>query len=344
MSTRVLIVDDSATMRAILQTMLGKEGDIDVVGTAANAMEARERIKELNPDVITLDIEMPGMNGLDFLAKIMALRPTPVIIVSGHTGRGAEITMEALQIGAFDCYEKPTGHDGQLLAGDGGVLAQTIRLAARHGARQVSTVIQRAAHGASLASNAATPEKSKRLIAIGASTGGVEALAKLLAQWPANCPPTLIVQHISGSLAAALARRLDTISPAHVSLAESDCFLEPGCVYLAPGNDRHLVVRGRARLISKLVTNDPVSGHRPSVDMLFNSVATVVQGGATGILLTGMGEDGARGLLAMRKAGAETIAQDEATSIVYGMPRAASELGAANRILPISRVAEAVFA
>lgn len=344
MSTRVLIVDDSATMRAILKTMLGKEADISVVGTAANAAEARERIKELNPDVITLDIEMPGMNGLEFLAKIMALRPTPVIIVSGRTGRGAEVTMEALQIGAFDCYEKPSGHDGHLLAGDGGVLAHSIRLAARHGARQPTTIVQRAAAGATAESNAAGKGHAKRLIAIGASTGGVEALTKLLAQWPANCPPTLIVQHISGALAKALARRLNTISPAQVTLAESDCFLKPGHVYIAPGNERHLVVRGRSRLLSQLTVADPVSGHRPSVDVLFESVASVVQGDATGILLTGMGEDGARGLLAMRKAGAETIAQDEATSIVYGMPRAACELGAANKILPINRVAEAVFA
>lgn len=344
MSTRVLIVDDSATMRAILQTMLGKESDIVVVGSAANAAEARARIKELNPDVITLDIEMPGMNGLEFLAKIMALRPTPVVIVSGHTMRGADTTMEALQIGAFDCYEKPSGHDGNLLAGDGGVLAQTIRLAARHGVRKPTTVVRRSALGANAASTSAGPENLKRLIAIGASTGGVEALAKLLAQWPANCPPTLIVQHISGALAKALARRLNTISPAHVTLAESDCYLEPGNVYIAPGNDRHMVVRGGARLISKLIAADPVCGHRPSVDVLFESVATAVQGAATGILLTGMGEDGARGLLAMRKAGAETIAQDEATSIVYGMPRAANEIGAANQILPINRVAEAVFA
>ena len=344
MSTRVLIVDDSATMRAILQTMLGKESDIVVVGTAANAAEARARIKELNPDVITLDIEMPGMNGLEFLAKIMALRPTPVIIVSGHTVRGAETTMEALQIGAFDCYEKPSGHNGQLLAGDGGVLAQTIRLAARHGIRQPTAVGRRTALGAHVTSPPTGQDNAKKLIAIGASTGGVEALAKLLAQWPANCPPTLIVQHISGALAKALARRLNTLSPAHVALAESDRFLEPGHVYIAPGNDRHMVVRGRARLVSKLIPSDPVTGHRPSVDVLFESVASVVQAAATGILLTGMGEDGARGLLAMRKAGAETIAQDEATSVVYGMPRAASELGAANQILPINRVAEAVFA
>lgn len=344
MSTRVLIVDDSATMRAILKTVLGKEDDIEVIGTASNAAEARTLIKELNPDVITLDIEMPGMNGLEFLAKIMSLRPTPVIIVSGHTGKGADITMQALELGAFDCYEKPDGHQGQMLAGDGGVLAHTVRLAARHGVRRPTNIVKRAAQGALEAANTNSVKGATRLIAIGASTGGVEALSKLLTQWPANCPPTLIVQHISGALGHALARRLDSISPATVALAESDMFLQPGHVYLAPGNERHLAVRGKARLLTKLVAADPVSGHRPSVDVLFDSVAQTCPGAATGILLTGMGEDGARGLLAMRKAGCETIAQDEATSIVYGMPRVALELGAAGRILPIGRVAEAVFA
>lgn len=344
MSVRVLIVDDSATMRAILRTLLSKEDDLEVVGVAADAAEARTLIKQLNPDVITLDIEMPGMNGLDFLAKIMALRPTPVIIVSGHTGRGADVTMQALQIGAFDCYAKPDGHDGKLLSGDGGILAHTIRLAARHGVRRDNAVIKRAAIEANAAANHAQPSNAKRLIAIGASTGGVEALTKLLAQWPQNCPPTVIVQHISGALASALARRLDTISPATVMLAESDHFLEPGHVYLAPGNERHLVMRGRDRLVSKLIEAEPISGHRPSVDVLFNSVANIAPGAATGILLTGMGEDGARGLLAMRSAGCETIAQDEATSIVYGMPRVAFEMGAVDRVLPIGRVAEAVFA
>lgn len=344
MSTRVLIVDDSATMRAILKTLLGKEEDIQVVGTAANAAEARALIKELNPDVITLDIEMPGMNGLDFLEKIMSLRPTPVIIVSGHTGKGADVTMQALELGAFDCYEKPDGHQGQLLAGDGGVLAHTVRLAARHGVRKHASVVRRAAQGALDASSSNGQAATSKVIAIGASTGGVEALSKLLSQWPENCPPTVIVQHISGALAKALSRRLDTICPAKVALAESDQFLQTGHVYLAPGNERHLVVRGRSRLMSKLIVADPVSGHRPSVDALFDSVANIAPGAATGILLTGMGEDGARGLLAMRQAGCETIAQDEATSVVYGMPRVAYEIGAAARVLPISKVAQTVFA
>lgn len=344
MTARVLIVDDSPTMRAILKTVLSKETDIEVVGTAANAAEARALIKELNPDVITLDIEMPGMNGLDFLAKIMALRPTPVIIVSGHTGRGADVTMHALQLGAFDCYEKPTGQHGNLLAGDGGILAQTVRLAARHGIRKETNVVSRAATGIQAAMDNPAAQSEMRLIAIGASTGGVEALSRLLTQWPKTCPPTLIVQHISGVLTPALARRLDSISPAKVMLAESDRFLEPGHVYLAPGNEQHLEVRGKNRILSKLVTADPVSGHRPSVDVLFKSVAKVVPGAAKGILLTGMGDDGARGLLAMRKTGCETFAQDEATSVVYGMPRVAYELGAVQQVVPINRVVEAVFA
>lgn len=344
MTARVLIVDDSPTMRAILKTVLSKETDIEVVGTAANAAEARAMIKELNPDVITLDIEMPGMNGLDFLAKIMELRPTPVIIVSGHTGRGADVTMHALQLGAFDCYEKPTGQHGNLLAGDGGVLAHTVRLAARHGIRKETSVVSRAAKGIMAAMDNPAAQAEMRLIAIGASTGGVEALSKLLAHWPKTCPPTLIVQHISGALAPALAQRLDGLSPAKVMLAESDRFLEPGHVYLAPGNEQHLEVRGKTRLLSKLVRADPVSGHRPSVDVLFKSVAKVVPGAAKGILLTGMGDDGARGLLAMRKTGCETFAQDEATSVVYGMPRVAYELGAVQQVVPINRVVEAVFA
>lgn len=342
--TRVLIVDDSATMRAILKTVLGKEEDIQVVGTAADAAQARSMIKELNPDVITLDIEMPGMNGLDFLDKIMTLRPTPVIIVSGHTAKGADVTMQALQLGAFDCYEKPDGMNGNLLAGDGGVLAHTVRLAARHGVRPHQAVVSRAARGVHAVLQHNHPQGETKVIAIGASTGGVEALTKLLTQWPSNCPPTVIVQHISGALAAALTRRLDGISPATVMLAESDRYLETGHVYIAPGNERHLEVRGKSRLISKLVHAEPVSGHRPSVDVLFESVARIAPGAATGILLTGMGEDGARGLLAMRKAGCETIAQDEATSVVYGMPRVAYELGAAEHVLPINRVVQAVFA
>lgn len=344
MKIRTLIVDDSPTMRAILAKLLGSESDIEIIGAAANAAEARTMIRELDPDVITLDVEMPGMNGLEFLKKIMMLKPKPVIIVSSHTGHGADITMRALQAGAFDCYDKSSDGNGNLLTGDNGILARIVRLAARHGVnRNAQPVIAQAAADATAASQS-DDKAETRVIAIGASTGGVEALTRLLAQWPKDCPPTLIVQHISGALAGALALRLNRISPANVALAEPDIFLQPGHVYLAPGNERHLVVRGRDRLIMKLIEADPISGHRPSIDALFESIAKTAPSAATGVILTGMGEDGARGLLAMRNAGCTTIAQDEASSVIYGMPRVANEIGAAQRVVSIAKITEAVFA
>lgn len=212
MKIRTLIVDDSPTMRAILAKLLGSERDIEIVGAAADAAEARTMIRELDPDVITLDIEMPGMNGLEFLEKIMTLKPKPVIIVSSHTGHGADVTMRALQAGAFDCYDKSADGAGNLLAGDNGVLARIVRLAARHGVQQVRqpVIAQAAANVQAAATNRNKTET--RIIGIGASTGGVEALSRLLTHWPEDCPPTLIVQHISGALAGtggSVARRLD---------------------------------------------------------------------------------------------------------------------------------------
>jgi two-component system, chemotaxis family, protein-glutamate methylesterase/glutaminase len=345
MAIRTLVVDDSPTMRAILTAVLGKEDDIEVVGAAKDAMDARGMIRELDPDVITLDIEMPGMNGLDFLEKIMTLKPKPVIVVSGLTAKGADATMRALEIGAFDCYAKPEGFGGNPLAGDNGMLAQLIRLAARHGVKPVRSYVSPLPQGTEpmVAPRCLGQRRPPRVIAIGSSTGGVEALSRLLQDWPADCPPTLIVQHINGSFAEAMARRLDTLCKATVVPAESDTFLQPGHVYVAPGSDRHLVVRGTERLMARLIDQTPEMGHRPSVDILFKSVVDVVPGEATGILLTGMGEDGARGLLKMRHSRCCTIAQDEATSTVYGMPRAARDMGAADHILAIDKIAGAVF-
>lgn len=329
MSIRTLVVDDSPTMRALLSSQLSRDSEIQLVGAAADASEARSMIRQHDPDVITLDIEMPGMNGLDFLEKIMTLRPKPVIIVSSLTAKGAEATIQALELGAFECYAKPD------IANDNGRLADLVRLAARHGVR---------AHDHHQAPRVVTNrKKATQLIAIGASTGGVEALSQILQSWPADCPPTMIVQHIAGSFSDALVRNLDNLCPAQVVAAESDVYLKPGHVYVAPGNTRHLVVRGGERLKSRLLALPPETGHRPSVDMLFASVAEAVPGAAVGILLTGMGEDGARGLLAMRQAGCTTIAQDRATSTVYGMPRVAVEMGAAQHVLAIDDVAEKVF-
>jgi len=334
MTIRVLIIDDSPTMRAILMSRLSGEPDIAVIGTAANAAEGRELIKQFNPDVVTLDIEMPGMNGLDFLEKIMTLRPTPVIIVSGSTQEGNEVTARALALGAVDCYAKGD-RSGGLLLDDHGRLATLIRQASQvkfHNRWPVmsSTTAQRqiaTRHGA-------------KLIAIGSSTGGVEALQVLLSEFPENCPPTVIVQHVNPRFAPAITRTLDLASPAKVQLAEPDMPLKTGNVYLAPGGDRHLSVGGPSALYARLRVGDPVSGHIPSVDVLFHSVAEIVGARAVGILLTGMGSDGAKGLLALAKAGAHTIAQDEATCTVFGMPRAAISLGAANVVSPITRIAQ----
>ncbi|MBB6123491.1 protein-glutamate methylesterase/protein-glutamine glutaminase [Sphingobium subterraneum] len=345
MTTRVLIVDDSATMRALLSRLLGSEPDIEVIGTAADAMEARGMIRELNPDVVTLDIEMPGMNGLEFLDKIMRLRPMPVVIVSGVTKRNCETTIRALELGAVDCYAKPDGSVNALLENDGGDLARMVRSAGRIGrwrapeALQQQDRVQRQTIAVSTVNGVGT-----RLIAIGASTGGVEALHHLLPAFPENCPPTLIVQHISAAFAPAMADRLNQRCAATVQLAEPGIPLQEGHIYIAGGNERHMVVSGTEKLVTRAVPGDLVSGHRPSIDALFESVAKALGPAAVGILLTGMGQDGARGLLAMRKAGGRTIAQDEATSTVYGMPRAAADIGAAEKILPLPRIAERALA
>lgn len=343
MTIRVLIVDDSPTMRALLTEMLRREADITVIGAAADAAEARTIIREQNPDVVTLDIEMPGMNGLDFLDKLMRLKPTPVVVVSGLTRDGADTTVRALEIGAVDCYAKPDGRIGSLLTTDEGRLANLIRNAAK--ARLRDRPAGGAAPTPSYAIPAATDRQRPSLIAVGASTGGVEALQLLLQNFPADCPPTVIVQHISGHFAEAVARRLDQQCAPTVTIAEPDLPLKQGHVYLAPGNDRHLQVRGSAaHPCARMRADDKVSGHRPSVDVLFRTVAETMGGQAVGILLTGMGSDGAQGLLAMARAGAMTIAQDEATCTVFGMPKAAIALGAAARIAPIHRIADHAFA
>jgi two-component system chemotaxis response regulator CheB len=333
---RVVIVEDSPTMRAILRTRLEREGDITVVGAAADAAQGRTMIRELDPDVITLDVEMPGMNGLDFLEKIMALRPTPVIVVSGSTQKGAETTARALALGAFSCYAK-SERSGTLPLDDGGMLAGLIREAAKVRFGERASTPQR------VTSEARTSLIERpRLIAVGSSTGGVEALQILLGGFPVDCPPTLIVQHIAARFAPAVARTLDQSCPPRIQLAEPDLPLREGHVYLAPGDDRHLTVGGHG-LCARLREGERVSGHLPSVDVLFASVAKAVGASAIGILLTGMGSDGAQGLLAMAQAGAYTIAQDEATSTVFGMPRAAISLGAAGVIAPIGQIARHAF-
>jgi two-component system chemotaxis response regulator CheB len=346
MTIRVLIVDDSPLMRALLQHRLERESDISVIGTAADAGEARQMIKALDPDVVTLDIEMPGMDGLSFLEKIMQLRPTPVILVSGATEAGASATARGLQLGAVGCIPK-----SQLRVNPGeeddGALPEMVREASR--VRFVHTPAPPPRAAAPLPAPVAASLALPEVIVIGASTGGVEALHTVLSGFPADCPPTLVVQHINGCFAGAIAQSFDRAVRPRVMLAESDMPLERGTVLLAPGNDRHLQVAsaGTFGLRCVLREGDPVTGHRPSVDRLFASLAGTLGGprGARGlgILLTGMGQDGAQGMAQLASIGARTIAQDQASCVVFGMPRAAIELGAAREVLPLDRIAPAVF-
>ena len=327
---RVLIVDDSATMRSLISAVLRRDPVISVVGTAADPLEARAAIKELNPDVITLDVEMPNMNGLEFLEKIMRLRPMPVVMVSTLTQAGTDVTLAALEVGAVDAVAKPApGVPAQEAFAD---LADKVKIAARSRVRPLETRETRAVDGAYRAD-------ANHILAIGASTGGVEALLNILTAFPANCPATVVTQHMPATFTRSFAARLDKASGATVTEAVDGAPLTPGHVYIAPGGERHLEVSGGR---CRLVAGDTVNGHRPSVDVLFHSVARLGRP-MTGVILTGMGKDGAKGLLAMRQAGARTLGQDEASSVVYGMPRAAFELGAVERQLSLPRLAPAIL-
>jgi two-component system chemotaxis response regulator CheB len=325
---RVLIVDDSATMRSLIATVLQRDPEIEVVGEAGDPLEAREAIKRLNPDVITLDVEMPNMNGIDFLEKIMRLRPMPVVMVSTLTVRGAEATMEALELGAIDCVAKPSTGGLEGFAD----LPFKVKAAAKAKVRPL-----RQAGATPPTPLEHTPDD--RLIAIGSSTGGVEALITVLTRFPANCPPTVITQHMPATFTRSFSERLDRLCAPKVAEAHDGAVLENGRIYIAPGGEKHLEIGGSGTLRCRLSDGPAVNGHRPSVDVLFRSVARAAGRRAVGAILTGMGRDGAEGLLAMRRAGARTFGQDEASSVVYGMPKAAFELGAVERQAPLDRIA-----
>ena len=333
MTVRVVIVDDSATMRALIAATLQSDPEIEVVGQAADPFEARTVIKQTSPDVITLDIEMPNMNGIEFLEKIMRLRPTPVIMVSTLTKAGAEASLAALEIGAFDCVPKPSS----LTPGTFNFLTEKVKAAARSRCRprfgnpQVEQ--RKLPHY--------TPNGS--LVAIGSSTGGVEALIEILSKFPKNCPPTIISQHMPPNFIKSFSARLDKLCQAEVREAEEGMRLEVGKVYIAPG-DQHLKLSGRSVFSASLSHAEKVNGHRPSVDVMFESVAQHAGMKSVGVILTGIGGDGAQGLLAMRAAGAKTIGQDESSCVVYGMPRVAFEIGAVMSQYPLERIAEQILA
>jgi two-component system chemotaxis response regulator CheB len=330
---KVLIVDDSATMRSLIGAVLRRDPEIEVVGVAGDPLEGRAKIKELEPDVLTLDIEMPNMNGLEFLEKIMRLRPMPVIMVSTLTQKGADATIEALEIGAFDCIGKP-GADADVVTAFG-ELVDKVKAAARAKVRPLGQSPAKVAVGQRFVPNG-------RMVAIGSSTGGVEALLTILARYPANCPPTVITQHMPAAFTKSFAERLNRACAAEVSEAWDGAPLQTGKVYLAPGGATHLEVAGQSpRCI--LREGDLVNGHRPSVDRLFLSVAHTMGAKAVGVILTGMGRDGAQGLKAIRDEGGHTLGQDERSCVVYGMPKAAADLGAVERQTSLERMGDAIL-
>jgi len=336
---RVLVVDDSPTMRGLITAVLSADPEVSVVGQAGDAMEARNAIKQLNPDVVTLDIEMPNMNGLEFLDKIMKLRPMPVIMVSTLTHRGADASLMALEIGAFDCVGKPQPGDARPF----GDLAEKVKAAARSQHRYIRTEPPPLAPTAANLNPAGSYRSGRKVVAIGASTGGVEALIAVLQKFPVNCPPTVITQHMPPTFTKSFADRLNRLCAPVVEEATDGARLEIGKIYLAPGGERHLQIANAGAPCCRLVERDPVNGHRPSVDVLFDSVAELAGRNAVGVILTGMGRDGAAGLLKMRHAGARTIGQNEKTCVVYGMPRVAYELGAVENQYPLSSIGEEIL-
>jgi len=337
---RVLIVDDSALIRKMLTEMLSSDPDIEVLGTAQDPYVAREKIKQLNPDVITLDIEMPRMDGIEFLRKIMTLRPMPVVMVSSLTQQGADATLHALEIGAVDYVAKPTQDLQHGLADKRAELIAKVKAAA-------SARVRAAARPTAVPRNplktAPGYSSTEMVVAIGASTGGVEALTELLAALPPVSPAILVTQHMPASFTRTFAKRLNGMCAISVSEAADGVRLLPGHVYLAPG-DRHLALgRSGANYTCRIGGQERVSGHCPSVDVLFHSMAKCAGANGIGIILTGMGKDGGQGLLAMRQAGARTLGQDEATSVVYGMPRVAQDMGAVEVQLPLNRIAKTML-
>ena len=332
---KVLIIDDSPLIRRLLSEILSQASDIEVVGCAEDPYQAREMIKLLNPDVLTLDVEMPKMDGISFLRNIMRLRPMPVVMISTLTQQGSPITLEALELGAVDFIAKPTVNVKQQMSQYAYVVQQKVRVAA--GARvrsfkKVSTVSEPLPSNAQFLLN--------KIIAIGASTGGTEAIKEVLIKMPTNCPAIVITQHIPPVFSTSFAQRMDRTCAINVKEAQHGDKLTTGWAYIAPGG-LHLSIKKRgASLYCELDDSEPVNRHKPAVDVLFNSLLECGAKNIVAALLTGMGSDGAKGLLSIKQAGGYTIAQDEFSSVVWGMPKAAVDLGAAHEIVALDKVTQ----
>lgn len=341
---RVLIVDDSATARTVISEALSRDPEIKIVGTAPDAYVARDKIVQLKPDVVCLDVEMPRMDGITFLRKLMKHFPVPVLMVSSLTQKGAQVTLDALEAGAIDYVAKPHSYiyDGitdiekELIAKVKMVASSNLNARIRQRETQKEKLI-------SVKPLYSLAETTNKIIAIGASTGGTVALTDLLTTFPKNIPGTVIVQHMPSGFTNAFAQRLNELCEVEVKEAEDGDIISKGKVLIAPG-DLHMIIRregGNYKV--KLGTGEKVSGHRPSVNVLFNSVAKQAGSNAIGVILTGMGNDGAKGMLAMKNSGAINIAQDEKTSIVWGMPKVAIEIGATNYVEPIGNITNKII-
>lgn len=373
---RVVVVDDSALVRSLLAEIINQQPDMECIGAANDPLAAREMIRELNPDVITLDVEMPKMDGLEFLSRLMRLRPMPVVMVSTLTERGAEVTMRALEMGAIDFVAKPRLGVASGLRQLGDEIVEKIRIASQarvarlvpavpapsasapvRGAATTATALANAAVGlpsgtrsASVTPSASTASRplarlstTEKVICIGASTGGTEAIREVLLGLPADCPAIAITQHMPPGFTASFAARLNSLCPMAVSEARHGERILPGHAYIAPGGKQFRLERSGANYMAVVEDAEPVNRHRPSVEVLFKSAAQVLGPNAYGVMLTGMGGDGATAMKEMRDAGSYNIAQDEASCVVFGMPRMAIQAGAAHEVLPLGKIARALM-
>lgn len=375
---RVVVVDDSALVRSLLAEIINQQPDMECIGAANDPLAAREMIRELNPDVITLDVEMPKMDGLEFLSRLMRLRPMPVVMVSTLTERGAEVTMRALEMGAIDFVAKPRLGVASGLRQLGDEIVEKIRIASQarvarlvpavpapsasapvRGAATMATALANAAAGLpSGTRSSATPpptassvasrplarlSTTEKVICIGASTGGTEAIREVLLGLPADCPAIAITQHMPPGFTASFAARLNSLCPMAVSEARHGERILPGHAYIAPGGKQFRLERSGANYMAVVEDAEPVNRHRPSVEVLFKSAAQVLGPNAYGVMLTGMGGDGATAMKEMRDAGSYNIAQDEASCVVFGMPRMAIQAGAAHEVLPLGKIARALM-